>query len=149
MTKLVAWFKRRLGRRGAALATLSVAFLLLGLRAAVAPVDPEPDRILLHTLMPHQLRAAMWIVPAVIGLAAAFRRTGRDWYGFAALTVPLTILWFSYTWSFVCYLVGATDYPLAWTSGVIWFLVLALVLNISGWAEVKPDTAPTLSEEDK
>jgi hypothetical protein len=128
---------RRLGRRGQALLVLGLAFLFVGIETLLSPDPIPPDRFLLHALIPSDVRAAIWIVSGGLAIAAAWRR-GGDGFGFAALVVPLVIRSVSLLWSTVAYLVGATSWPLGWTGAIIWLLLLALVLLISGWAEAPP-----------
>lgn len=133
------WLARVLGRRGAALVVLGLAFVFTGVEMLVNQPQPDYDRFLLHTYMPFPVRAALWIVPGVLALFAATRHgTGRDGFGFAALVVPLALRTASYVWSSVAYLAGVSTWPFAWTGALTWVALLALVLIISGWPEVPP-----------
>lgn len=140
------WTRAKLGRRGLALVVFSLTFLLTGLRALLAPTEDE-GRFILYTFLPVPLRLVLWFVPAALGLWAAFRGTGRDALGFAALVVPSSIVAVSYVWSWVGYLAGVTTWPLGWTGAGRWFLVLALILIVSGWKEAEPPSpAPKTAE---
>lgn len=125
-----------LGRRGAVLLVLSLAYGLIGVRSLIAPQTDEGHFELYAYLHP-DVRAVLWGIPALLGILSAFRRDRRDGSGFAALTIPATVLSVSYLWSFVGYLLGATDWPLGWASAATWLLILALLLIVSGWAEVE------------
>ena len=137
-TKPTRWLADKFGRRGAVLTLLGCAFILVGVDILLAPDPPNLDALLLHTLMPSWLRATLWIIPGGLAVWAAFRRTGHDFFGFAALTVPLIIRIVSYTWATVAWLLGYGDWPMAWASALIWLLILGFVLTVAGWGEVCP-----------
>ena len=136
MTRLYTQLRARLGRRGLALVVFALTFTLTGLRALLAPTEDD-GRFILYTFLPVPLRLVLWFVPAGLALWAAFRGTGRDAIGFAALVIPSSIVAVSYVWSWVGYLVGLTTWSLGWTGAGRWLLVLALVLVISGWKEAE------------
>jgi len=137
--------RARLGRRGLALVVFSLVFAVTGLAALIEPAQDE-GRYILYTMLPVPFRLVLWFVPAAIGLWSAFRGTGRDAFGFAALVIPAMIVAFSYAWSGVFYLVGLTDYSLGWTGCARWVLVLALILIVSGWKEAE-EAQPTAKIE--
>ncbi|WGH20313.1 membrane protein [Arthrobacter phage MaGuCo] len=131
------WLARRLGRRGAALVVLAVAFLATGAELLANWPAPDVEHFLLHTYLPVPVRAALWVLPGVAALVAATcKGTGRDGFGFAALVVPLAIRAASYLWSAVAYLFGFNTWPWAWTGALTWLFLLGLVLVIAGWPEV-------------
>lgn len=142
-TKPTRWLAARLGRRGAALLVLGVIFMLVGLDVALAPDPPDLDRFLLHTLIPHPLRAALWLIPGALAIwASVHKGPGPDGFGFVALVVPLIIRIVSYVFSFVAFLLGAGTWAFGWASALIWLAILALILIIAGWAEVPSGTVP-------
>jgi hypothetical protein len=126
---------RMLGRRGATLAILGVAFLIIGVKALLAPVEPVQDRYLLYSLLPPAVRGVLWILPAILALVAAIKTTGRDGFGFAALAAPPSAMAFSYLWSSVANWVGLSPWPFGWTSALTWLMILALLSVIAGWPE--------------
>lgn len=143
-TKPTRWLAKRLGRRGASLLVLGIIFVLVGLQTLLSPpVADFSDRFLLHTLIPHPLQAALWIVPGLLALkAATIRGPGPDGFGFVALVVPLVVRIVSYLFSVVAFLLGAGTWAYGWASALIWIAILALVLIISGWAEVPTGYTP-------
>lgn len=143
-TKPTRWLARRLGRRGAALAVLGAIFILVGLDVIISP-DPVhmSDRFLLHTLIPHPIMAAIWIIPGTLAVyASTHRGPGPDGFGFMALVVPLILRIVSYVFSFVAFLFGASTWPFGIASALIWTAILALILIIAGWAEVPTGYTP-------
>ena len=133
---------RVLGRRGATLAILGVAFLIIGIKALLAPVEPVEDRYLIYSLLPAVARGFLWIVPAVLALVAAFKSTGRDGFGFAALAIPPSIMAFSYIWSSVAFALGLSPWAFGWTSAITWLMVLTLLSVVAGWPEPTRIRAP-------
>jgi len=131
-----AWLRVHLGRRGLALVVFSLVFTVTGLAAIIEPAQDD-GRYILYTMLPIPFRLVLWFVPAALGLWAAFRGTGRDGFGFAALVIPASVVSLSYAWSGVFYAVGITDYSLGWTGTARWLLVLALILIVSGWKEAE------------
>jgi hypothetical protein len=127
-----------LGRRGATLAILGVAFLIIGVKALLAPVEPVEDRYLLYSLLPAGVRAVLWMLPAVLAIVAAFKPTGRDGFGFAALAGPPCVMIGSYVWSTVAHFVGVGEWSFGWTSAITWLMVLTLLSVIAGWPEPAP-----------
>jgi len=142
MTRAYSWAGVHLGRRGTALVTFSLAFALTGLAALLEPTQDE-GRFILYAYLPVPLRLVMWFVPAALAMWAAFQGTGRDAIGFSALMLPSLVVAISYVWSGVGYLAGLTDWPLGWTGAGRWFLVLTLILIISGWKEAE-ESSPVL-----
>lgn len=140
MPRPLAYLAAKLGRRGGVLFVLGLVFLIIGLKSILAPAEDD-GRFILYTFLPVPIRGALWIIPATLAIFSSFRRgSGRDGLGFMALVIPATVVAFSYVWSFVGYLFGATDWPLGWSSAAIWISILLLVLLVSGWRE--PDPIP-------
>lgn len=123
-----------LGRRGATLLGFAAVFSLFAVQALLDPLA-EAGRFVFYAALPSEARAVLWAAPAALAAIAAFRPGGRDGFGFVALTIPTTVLAFSYFWSFVGHLLGVTDWALGWTYGLNWSLLLLLILILSGWAE--------------
>jgi len=143
-TKPTRWLASRLGRRGAALAVLGVLFLLIGFQAGVTPAATElGPRFLLHTMLPAPIEALLWVVPGSLALwASVHKGPGPDGFGFNALVVPVILQIVSYLISFIAFLTGASTWPYALATALIWLAVLALVLIIAGWAEVPTGYRP-------
>jgi hypothetical protein len=135
-TPLTRALAKRIGRRGASLAILGFVFLVIGVKALVAPAEATGDQFLIYYMLPSYVRGLLWIVPALTALYAAVRhRPGRDGVGFAALAVPTIFMTSSYLWSTVAYFAGLSDWPHGWASALSWFAILALLSVIAGWAE--------------
>lgn len=138
-TRAQRWVRQKLGRRGLALVAFSLVFAITGLAAIIEPAQDQ-GRFILYTMLPVPLRLVLWFVPAGVGLWAAFRGTGRDALGFAALVAPSSIVAVSYVWSYICFLAGLTNWSLGWTGAGRWLLILFLILIISGWKEAEEPT---------
>jgi hypothetical protein len=95
--------RRRLGRRGTALALLGIGKVLYGLGFILAG-DPEPDGLQLLT---HQAALAswawIWVGCGAVAFACAWLRVGRDLPGFIAALIPPFIWGCAYLWSAVAY----------------------------------------------
>jgi hypothetical protein len=135
---LYARAKRALGRRGGVLVTFGIMYAILGVKAWIEPAD-DAGRFILYALLPEPARVALWALPALLAIVTLLLR-GRwasDAVGFGALVVPPVVMAFSYAWSTVAFLLGATGWAYGWSSASIWLLILALVLIVSGWGEVR------------
>jgi hypothetical protein len=133
-TRPTRWLARKLGRRGASLLFLGAAFALIGVKGLFAP-SLDDGRFVLYTYLPPVVRALLWIVPGVLAILAASKPVSRDGFGFMALTVPATVLTFSYVWSSVAFLLGVTDYAFGWTNALTWALILVFIFIVAGWPE--------------
>jgi hypothetical protein len=129
-----------LGRRGAVLLILGIAWVLQGARVAVRPYSP-PEH--LHEMLPGWLRVGMWVVAGGIAVYAAFRRhPGQDTPGFVALMVPLGIRAFSYVWGSFTWLFTEQGSAVAALDATLWIVLVVLVVTIAGWAEPRPQGDP-------
>jgi len=128
---------QHIGRRGGTLLVLGLVFFLIGVKALIAPSEDD-GRFMLYTFLPNFARGVLWIIPAILAIAAAFKPHDRDGFGFAALSIPAVFLTFSYLWSGVAFLLGETDWAFGWTSAVQWLAILTFIFIVSGWPEANP-----------
>jgi MFS family permease len=134
------WLARRLGRRGACLIVLGLAFIGVGINALLSgpPDTHHVGRYLLHNYLPFWVEALLWAGAGLAAVHASGKHgTGRDGYGFAALIVPLALRIVSYLGSFLAYLVGLSGWGGGGVSAVVWTGLMALILIIAGWPEVE------------
>lgn len=123
------------GRRGAVLLLIGAAWVAQGvalLAGAWAPIALPT----LHALAPVEVRAAAWIVPGVVAVAAGLRREHDRWGFVAAVVVPVFM---AASWG-LALLTGQTgaDLARAAVSAYTWGTVAALLIVVSGWPEVPP-----------
>lgn len=131
----------RLGRRGAILLLVGVAWTLQGvgiLAQAWAPIALP----VLHEWIPTPIRAAMWLAPGAVALACAWRRhPGDDTPGYiAAVGVPVFM-----TASWVIGLILNTaghGLMRGLISASTWAIVAAMFYTVSGWAETPDGFVP-------
>lgn len=140
-TKPTRWLARLLGRRGTALLIFGIVFILTGVKTLLDPTDWDPDRLLLFTYLPAEVRAALWGSSGILAIIAACKRDpGHDSFGFVGLVVPSFMTFFSYVWSTVAFLLGEISWGLGWHSALVWLLILAFISMIAGWPEPVPLT---------
>lgn len=145
MENPLKWLARRLGRRGSTLVILGIAFFVLGIRVILSPAQLGDDRFLLYLFLPQPVRAAIWLIPAVVAVATGVRRSvGKDAIGFVALCIPVMLQIASYLWSTVAFIAGYSDWGIGWASALVWIMELSLLLIVSGW----PETAITAQRQE-
>ncbi len=130
-----------LGHRGEALLIFGFLFILIGLSAELSPLDGVPTSphvgLFYYTVFPGW-RFAGWALTGLLAIGAARRRTPprTDSWGWVALMVMPLFNAFSYTWSFVLYLIGQHGYGAGWVGIVFWgFLFSRLLMNLASWPE--------------
>jgi len=127
MSAAFARIWEHLGWRGFALAGIGCCWIAYGtglivtnragVVAATAPVT---------ALMCMEAWGGVWIGCGVLGLLAGARRTGRDLWGFAAVTLPIAV------WP-LAYLTAAVtgDYASAWASVPLFASVILLLVVVA------------------
>jgi hypothetical protein len=101
----------RIGHRGAVCALLGIIWCFI---AAGLILSPPRHVGLIYERMPIHARAALWAIPGLIGLAAAFARRLRD-HAWWILIIPPAERAASFGWAFIGAPLGlATTVPNAW-----------------------------------
>ncbi len=130
-----------LGHRGEALLIFGVLFILIGLSADLDPTSGAPTTPhvgLFYYAVPAWVRFAMWALTGLLAMSAAWRSTPphTDSWGWVALMIMPLFNAFSYTWSFVLYLIGQHGYATGWVGIIFWgFLFSRLLMNLASWPE--------------
>lgn len=125
---------RPLGKRASILLLLAGVFFLIGVKALFDPQDDE-SRFFIYTMIPSWGRAVLWCGSATIAIFAALKPGTKDGFGFVALSIPATIISFSYLFSTVGFFFGVTDYGLGWANSLSWLLTLGVIYIVSSWRE--------------
>lgn len=135
--------RERLGYRGLVLVWFGLVFILLGISIIFDKVTPTPT--LPHTLLPVQVRVALWTVAGVVALVAGIVNiwtTKLQIPGFVLLIIPVSERAFSY-----CYAVVAEFDRLpgeTWFEGIpgnrttgfcLYLLVTVGLLLFASWPE--------------
>lgn len=131
----LAWLRRTVGRRGAALLAFAFIDLVLGwsLLDATGHAQAEalPAYRAIREAAPLAVWGWAWLASAAACVIWAFRR--EDWPAFAA-AVGIKLVWASgFLASWVVW-----DAPRGWLGAVTWGVIAALVFLISGWPENGP-----------
>lgn len=117
------------GRRGVFLAIFGVIYVAIGL-SYVFPASDSPVR---HSMAwmpwwsPLWLCGALWLGAGFVAGVAAFQPLPRDRFGFEALSGVATGWTIAYVISW-----GVGDAPRGWVSAMLFALVGAAVLTVSG-----------------
>lgn len=122
----------RVGHRGALLILLGAIALLYGVSLITTPPAPHPPglRLLLGLMGLHGWGATLAAAGGVAVLCAPLRQ-GRDWPGFAALT----LVWLPWSLSFFVSWWPQGENPRGWVSALV-FLALAGVPAVAAeWDE--------------
>ncbi len=130
-----------LGHRGEALLIFGFLFILIGLSGELDPlvgVPTTPHVGLFYYTVPVTWRFVAWTLTGLLAISAAWRRTPprSDSWGWVALMIMPLFNAFSYTWSFVLYLIGQHGYATGWVGIIFWgFLFSRLLMNLASWPE--------------
>lgn len=126
----------QLGRRGAFLLSVGLAWVGLGYSILSTPAPPAQVTGLTVILSVMSLHSWGWVwtVSGILGIAfSGVRRVGRDQLGFTALAVP-TAAWsagYLADWLFI------GGYPRGWVTATIYAALAASVIIAAGWPEVR------------
>jgi hypothetical protein len=127
----------RVGHRGALLTLLGAIALLYGISLLTQPPVPHPIGLrLLLGLMPLKCWGYTLAAAGVIAVLCAPLRQGRDWPGFAALT----LVWLPWSLSFLTSWWPQHENPRGWVSALIFAVFSGVPAACAGWEE--PDPAP-------
>ena len=127
-------YPRQLGHRGAVLMLCGVLWMMLGLTVFTDPDWPYA----VHTLIPREVRSALWIASGVTAVIFAWRPPGfSDAWGWTALYVMPAVRVVSFAWAWVDSWVpwGTPGYPDGYQHVLINGSMLAVVLICSSWPE--------------
>lgn len=117
---------------------------LIWILTAVALITDQQEKVpgLLHTYLPHQIRAAVWAVPGLFALVAVWWRS-RDATAWALLLVPPLERFVSFLigWGF-----GLGAYPAGW-QGVLLYATVMFLINRCAKGLDRPPTPFPLPKE--
>lgn len=125
--------RHRLGRRGAALLTLGIIWVLSGINDILDHPRAVPG-YWLYSNTPWWLQAAGWIVTGLVACWAAFQRQGRDTIGWLSVYIMGFYALAVYA-DAVAEAAGGPHFKLIALSGVKNFAVVGLIVILSGWRE--------------
>lgn len=127
----------RLGRRGLFLLAWGVLFVVYGIGLYLYPLpDSLPIRAVWHNAIPHEVRAAAWIVTGLVACWAAFRRGhGGDVAGFIALTLMPVVRMASYGFAWLVSVFTPFGEPRGWVSASFYAVLVLTVILVAGWHE--------------
>lgn len=136
----------RVGRRGIALLVLASLWIYIGVLPVLAAESPPVPGVP-HTYLPTWVRAAIWIVPALVALAHVGRY--RDIIGWVALVLPPAERAVSYLYGWTLHALpgGADGYPTGILSAGLYVHMVAIIIVLVGWREPVP--LPRESEGDE
>lgn len=123
---------RRFGFRGALLILFGLTWIILGI-GVIAIGGEVPN--LPHTLVPTQIRCALWVASGVIAIIAGVRRTRLDKIGWVALYFMPALKSASYLWGTAEYVLDGGGYALGWIGGVIYGLFVGIIAICYKWPE--------------
>lgn len=128
------------GTRSQVLFALGLIWILTAI--GLATKDPERIRGLIHTEVPHEVRAAIWGVPGLFALGAVWWRRA-DATAWALLLVPPLERFVSYLigWGF-----GLGLYRPGW-SGVLLYAAVMFLINRCAKGLDRPPSPIPLSKE--
>lgn len=150
----------QLGRRGACLVLIGTALIVIGIGIEFDPPPRREGVMILHELLPHWLRAALWALTGAVAVWVGGRaRLNRDdTWGFVAIMIMPIERCASFAVSWAMYV--ATDlanrwlpevptigYDRGWYSALVWLVVVLLLQMISGWRNPTPPVAPDADVE--
>lgn len=124
------WWPRWLGKRAVGMIGCAWIWIWLGIGNFQDVQTTRPDVVYLE--WPPQVRAAMWIIPAVIAAATAPSRR-VSYVGLGLLTVPILAVFASYAFSMVVYLLpgGGQGYQYAYFSAALYGAMLGMITYVA------------------
>lgn len=129
---------RHLGRRGAFLLAMGLAWICFGVATLTAPpVAGQVDglTIITHFISLHTL-AWVWVLSGIIGIAfCPARRVEADQWGFTALVLPAAVWSAGYMidWIFI------HQYSRGWVVATTYAGIAASIVITSGWPEPRKE----------
>lgn len=122
----------RFGRRGLCLALFAGVFIVYGF--ALAGSDPDrPGLELITRRIDLSTWAFLWITSGVGAIGLSVSR--RSWLGYVAL-MPMPLLWAGANAGAFLLSLGTDEGTAnAWAGALVWSLIAAVLLIISGWPE--------------
>lgn len=129
------------GTRRQVLAALAIIWLLTAVGLLTDPQEKIPG--LLHTYMPHEIRAAVWALPGLFGLVAVWWRRA-DAVAWGLLMVPPLerFVSFLFGWWF-----GFGAYPAGWTGVLLYATVMFLINRCAKGLDRPPTPLVPLTKE--
>lgn len=127
---------RHLGRRGAFLLAMGLAWVCYGVAilTAPAPVAQVEGLTIVTSFVPLHSLAWVWVTAGVIGVAfCAVRRVGSDQLGFTSIVLP-PALWaagYFIDWAVV------GEYSRGWVVASTYAAIAASTVIASGWPEIR------------
>ena len=127
---------KRLGRRGAFLMSVGLAWVGLGYSILSTPAPPAQvtGLTVILSVMPLHGWGLVWLTAGLIGIACCgVQQVGRDQVGFVSLAFP-TAAWsagYLADWIFI------GGYPRGWVTATIYAALTASVVIAAGWPEVR------------
>lgn len=124
--------RKRLGRRGRILLAFGLMQVLYGYGIATDPRYGVVRGVgVLTRMLPMSAWGGLWMACGAVAVVMAWEiRSSRDSWGYAALTLPMSL------WSganFVAWV--SREYPQAWTSVCTWGAFVYIAMAINRWPE--------------
>ncbi len=131
------WPVMPLGKRGEVLLLLGIAWILIGIGAAIVP-PPAEDLLFLHIPVP--IRAALWCGTGLVAIGYAWMpRVRSDGWGFVALYLMPAVRAVSYFIAWVDFTAdGRSGYRYGWLSALFYTVFIGIVVVCAGWREPPP-----------
>ena len=128
-----------LGRRGAVLLALGIAWVARGVTILHDPGLHVPDHAIIHNLLPPAFRLTLWVSTGVVAVATAWCNRAQG-VGWAALILLPAERIGSHAWSVAMWAVPGppTGTPYSIAYAVYWLaliVVILAILAISRWRE--------------
>lgn len=124
-----------LGRRGAVLLALGVAWVARGITILHDPGVHIPDHAIIHNLLPPAFRMALWVTTGLVAVATAWH-VRTQWAGWAALILLPAERIGSHAWSAAMWAIpGPTGTPYSAAYAAYWSALVVVILALSRWRE--------------
>lgn len=126
----------RLGRRGAFLVSLGLAWVAYGFAflATSRPAAQREGLTVLSRYVSHDAQGFIWLACGIVAVIfGCVWRVGDDQIGFTALIAPSALWSISYFADWVL----VSDYSRGWVVAVTYAAISAAIYIASGWPEVR------------
>lgn len=127
---------KRLGRRGAFLMAMGIAWVGLGYSILSVPAPPAQTTGLTIILaaLPLHMWGWVWITAGTLGIAhSGVQDVGRDQVGFTALALP-TAAWSA---GYLADWLAFGGYSRGWVTSLVYAALCASIVIAAGWPEVR------------